>query len=87
MLIEHSYLQDGDNRVRVTASIGAAMHSPGESAEDLIDRADKLMYQSKSRGRNLVTLDSGTLERVGHAPIDEVDIRCVGIDLGARPIA
>ena len=38
----------------VTASIGVAVHEPGESAYALIERADQAMYRAKASGRNLV---------------------------------
>jgi diguanylate cyclase len=39
----------------ITVSIGVAVRSPTEPIEQLIERADKAMYESKSGGRNLVT--------------------------------
>lgn len=55
-LVESSSLTLEDQRVNVTVSIGAAMAEPEDSLESLIRRADKLMYQSKSEGRNRVTV-------------------------------
>jgi diguanylate cyclase (GGDEF)-like protein/PAS domain S-box-containing protein len=55
-LVESSILTAGDQKVNVTVSIGATMAEPEDSLESLIRRADKLMYQSKSEGRNRVTL-------------------------------
>ncbi|WP_083919216.1 GGDEF domain-containing protein [Methylosinus sp. LW4] len=43
---------------RITASFGVAQLAPNESAENLIQRADAKLYVSKSRGRNIVTVDS-----------------------------
>jgi PleD family two-component response regulator len=42
----------------VTASIGVAIGTPGETVQGVIDRADHMLYTSKSRGRDRVTLDS-----------------------------
>ncbi len=40
----------------VTVSIGATLAQPEDSLESLIHRADKLMYLSKSRGRNRTSI-------------------------------
>jgi diguanylate cyclase (GGDEF)-like protein/PAS domain S-box-containing protein len=45
----------GESQVRVTVSIGATMLKAREQAEAAIERADRLMYQSKGR-RNRVTV-------------------------------
>jgi diguanylate cyclase (GGDEF)-like protein/PAS domain S-box-containing protein len=74
MLTENSWLQKGDQQIRVTVSIGATVASPGESAEVLLDRADGFMYQSKQSGRNRVTTDSGTLTSIAEAPILGIQI-------------
>ncbi len=42
----------------ITASIGIAEATPSSTPESLLDRADKAMYQSKSRGGNCVTIAS-----------------------------
>lgn len=42
--------------VSATVSIGAALAHHGEEAVDLVERVDGLMYQSKSLGKNIVTL-------------------------------
>ncbi len=41
----------------ITASFGVALLQPGESADTLIERADKCLYASKRDGRNRVTPD------------------------------
>ena len=69
MLVENSWIQRGDAQARVTVSIGATMARPGESVEELLDRADQLMYASKSAGRNLVTTDDGQLPRTAARPM------------------
>lgn len=42
--------------LRVTLSVGATMYRSGETFTQLIDRADRLLYQSKKDGRNRVTI-------------------------------
>ena len=69
MLVENSWIQQGQTQVRVTVSVGATMAVPAESADDLVDRADGLMYTSKRGGRNRVTTDTGTLVSAAEPPI------------------
>lgn len=40
--------------ISVTCSFGVAQLDYNESLEDFIERADKALYQAKSRGRNQV---------------------------------
>jgi diguanylate cyclase (GGDEF)-like protein len=40
--------------IQVTVSVGIAIGERGESADDLIARADRLLYQAKADGRNCV---------------------------------
>ena len=57
VLIESSFLLVGEEKVHVTVSIGATMSRPDDSVETIVNRADRLMYLSKSGGRNRVTQD------------------------------
>jgi len=57
ILIENSFLLLGEEKVHVTVSIGATISRPDDTAETVVSRADRLMYLSKSRGRNQVTED------------------------------
>lgn len=41
---------------RITVSLGVACHRLGETARELMDRADAALYVSKTGGRNCVTL-------------------------------
>lgn len=65
MLVENSWITVGGEQVRVTISAGAVMVQPGESLDSALDRADRLMYASKRRGRNRVTDESGALRPGG----------------------
>lgn len=69
MLVEHSWLDFGDQTVRVTASVGATLSRPGEDVSAVVDRADHLMYRSKHSGRNRVTTDDGVLTSEAESPI------------------
>ncbi len=69
MLVENSWIQQGETQVRVTVSVGATMAVPTESPDDLADRADRLMYTSKRGGRNRVTTDTGPLASAAERPI------------------
>jgi diguanylate cyclase (GGDEF)-like protein/PAS domain S-box-containing protein len=55
-LVENTPLLLGGDIVVTTVSIGATLGVPHDSIESLVKRADELMYESKERGRNKVTL-------------------------------
>jgi diguanylate cyclase (GGDEF)-like protein/PAS domain S-box-containing protein len=59
MLVEQSVIPTAGGDLSVTVSVGAAMARAEDSVEDLVERADRLMYRSKSAGRNRVTLEEG----------------------------
>ena len=59
MLVENSWLDYAGTRLQVTVSVGATLARPNDSPEELVERADQLMYQSKRAGRNRVTVDTG----------------------------
>jgi diguanylate cyclase (GGDEF)-like protein/PAS domain S-box-containing protein len=56
-LIEHSYLMHDNEKLHVTISIGATLITENDTIDSLIKRADTLLYQSKSSGRNRLTTD------------------------------
>ncbi len=56
-LVEKADVQLDSTPQRVTVSIGGTEAQHGDTIEALIGRADRLMYASKQRGRNCVTLD------------------------------
>jgi diguanylate cyclase (GGDEF)-like protein/PAS domain S-box-containing protein len=56
MLIAESAVLVGNERLRITASVGATLIKAGDSEQSAIKRADDLMYASKAAGRNQVTL-------------------------------
>lgn len=69
MLVENSWIQKGDDQVRVTVSIGATMVTTADTAAEALDRADRLMYAGKTGGRNIVVTDSGALTSTAARPI------------------
>jgi len=57
ILIRESYINLVGARVQVTVSIGATLCQSGDTPDSLLERANKLMYQSKQQGRDKVTTD------------------------------
>ncbi|MBK8594796.1 MAG: GGDEF domain-containing protein [Holophagales bacterium] len=55
-LVEHSELPMAAGPLRVTVSIGATLVRKGEAVADILKRADGLMYEAKSAGRNRVVV-------------------------------
>lgn len=53
---QSSLTLDDGNTIQVTVSIGATIGFASDTLETLIERADKLMYQCKSDGRNCVKM-------------------------------
>lgn len=43
---------------RITVSMGVTVHYPGEDVKVAVDRADSLLYDAKSDGKNRVAVDS-----------------------------
>lgn len=54
-LIEDSYIIYEDERLNVTISLGATLGRTDDTIDSVLKRADELLYQSKSDGRNRVT--------------------------------
>ncbi|MFO7958157.1 MAG: sensor domain-containing diguanylate cyclase [Candidatus Brocadiia bacterium] len=57
LLVANSSVPVEDDDIRVTVSIGATLARPQDSPRQLVRRADRLLYQSKRAGRNLVTVE------------------------------
>lgn len=55
-LVENSPVVLGGDTIVTTVSVGATLGVTHDSIESLVKRADELMYESKERGRNKVTL-------------------------------
>ena len=89
-LIESRTIENGSNP-RLTMSIGVAVITPGDSAADLILRADRCMYQAKADGKNLVRaqasrLDEATMPGTDQQPADRTP-RPVAVPFGGEPLA
>ena len=57
-LVENSALTiENGETLKVTVSVGATVAQRGDTVESLVERADKLMFESKRRGRNLVSVE------------------------------
>jgi diguanylate cyclase (GGDEF)-like protein/PAS domain S-box-containing protein len=57
MVRETAIPRDGEKPVSLSISAGAAMIHSGETAEELVHRADELMYRSKKDGLNRATTE------------------------------
>lgn len=57
LLIENSYLMQGNERLSVTISIGATLADDNDTYHTLLKRADVQLYKSKASGRNRLTID------------------------------
>lgn len=56
MTISQTKVEDKGLKLGVTVSIGSTLIRTDDTIQTLIDRADRLMYKSKSSGRNRVTV-------------------------------
>jgi diguanylate cyclase (GGDEF)-like protein len=55
MVARISFIHGNGGTVSVSISAGATLAHPGETAAELLQRADELMYQSKTSGRDCAT--------------------------------
>ena len=56
-LVEGSFLLLQDKKLQVTISMGATEVRAGDTAEQILKRADDLMYRAKHNGKNCVMVD------------------------------
>ena len=59
--LEQAVTRFEKEQIRITASIGLAVRSPGEDLTSLIQRADAQLYEAKQSGRNRVMVDGAVL--------------------------
>lgn len=57
-IIEASHLRMKSGDQSITVSVGASLANDQDTVEDLIQRADNLMYVSKKNGKNRVTYEN-----------------------------
>ncbi len=57
MLVENSSVQREQTNIQVTVSIGAVFVETPSSKENIVQFADRLMYQSKEKGRNCFSVE------------------------------
>jgi PleD family two-component response regulator len=57
MVNQSSISGNGEKRIPMSISVGATLAGDGVTAEELIQQADKLLYESKTAGRNRATTD------------------------------
>ncbi|MDD3394337.1 MAG: sensor domain-containing diguanylate cyclase [Anaerotignum sp.] len=57
ILIESTEIACEDKNLFVTVSLGVTLACVEDTVEGIVERADNLMYQSKSKGKNCVTSD------------------------------
>ncbi len=57
LMAETSVLRNNEKRISLSVSVGAALSRTGETAEELVRRADELMYRSKNGGRSRATTE------------------------------
>jgi diguanylate cyclase (GGDEF)-like protein len=62
LAIEAGATYYNEEKISITASLGAAVTSDGERIEHVIERADYAMYQAKSQGRNRSILSPSGME-------------------------
>jgi diguanylate cyclase (GGDEF)-like protein len=56
ILNEHAYILHEKQWLSVNISLGATLCKETDTMESLLKRADSLLYESKSQGRNRLTL-------------------------------
>jgi len=56
-MVERASLFTGESVIKVTLSVGATLSKMDDTIDSLIKRADKLMYISKTTGKNRVTIE------------------------------
>ncbi|MBS3768585.1 MAG: GGDEF domain-containing protein, partial [Candidatus Cloacimonetes bacterium] len=56
LLVNNSYLQVREKKISITMSFGGTIFDENDDKETLFKRADSNMYESKKRGKNVITI-------------------------------
>lgn len=56
-LVHRSGVENAEGRIRVTVSAGVTALQAGDTVHELVERADRLLYQAKQEGRNCYRFD------------------------------
>jgi diguanylate cyclase (GGDEF)-like protein/PAS domain S-box-containing protein len=59
LLVESASVEDGGRPIQATVTIGGCTALTDDTAQCLLARADRLMYQGKAQGRNQVVVSGG----------------------------
>jgi diguanylate cyclase (GGDEF)-like protein/PAS domain S-box-containing protein len=57
LMVQTAIPSNDERAISLSISVGAALARPGETAEGLVQRADALLYRSKTNGRNRATTE------------------------------
>ena len=66
-VVEDARLQHGSEIIESTVSVGATLARAEDNVDSLYRRVDQLMYESKSAGKNRVTIETAAPEKPGSA--------------------
>jgi len=55
-LVRNAFIDHEGEHFHVTASVGATLALEGDTVDSFVRRADRLMYRSKSEGRDRLTV-------------------------------
>ncbi|MFB3917930.1 MAG: diguanylate cyclase domain-containing protein [Terriglobales bacterium] len=56
VMVRESEVLTGNHKIAITMSVGATLAEPGDSVESLIKRSDEVLYRSKEKGGNCLTM-------------------------------
>ena len=57
MLVENTEVMHNDEFLKVSVSVGVTIANETDTTKSIVERADRLMYESKRAGKNRITFD------------------------------